>query len=379
MRSNNSVNITIRDESTNAIVLQNVTIVFALNGTSSEYTYQTSTGSVQAINLPVGYYTVSLSSPSPMAYTVKSYTLTVGSRSAQNLNAFLNTGGAVLFNLLDSTNSETIEGVSLTMYRIINSTWTIVESKNSDISGIVQFTFLPSTQYQFYATKSGYTSKTFTLNPILFASYNVYMTRTNTLPDNFNDVTIFFTPKIFQADGTKFNTFQWRIISSQGVLVNYGFNFTIPCIQLPLFTQRQWDFAGSNAIGETTNISFSLSCANYNDTIRIHQWYTTSSGDYVNATFIYAVSTDGGNNYTFNNMRNNNYGLGDFERIILVVLITIIFAGVSTMLGGELLGIAVGVLIMGFFIWMGLITFWMVGLPIVVGVILLIMRGSNNG
>jgi hypothetical protein len=163
----------------------------------------------------------------------------------------------------------------------------------------------------------------------------------------------------------------WYISSSQGILTNYGYNITYP--------NGNQSFYGNLAYGENSLKSFNITMGRYNDSVRIFQYYTTSSGITNNFTYVYNFEGVPSSNYTFTSMRDNNYGLGDFEKIILVVLITIIFAGVSSLIGGELIGIAIGIIIIGFFVFTGFISFWMVGIPIVIGAVILIMRGTGNG
>jgi len=96
--------------------------------------------------------------------------------SHQNLIAYMTANGSTtIFNVVDSLSSQIIEGASASMYKTINSTWTLISSQNTDITGRVQYTYVPDVEYKFIIDAVGFELRTFFLKP-LFSSYTIRLT-----------------------------------------------------------------------------------------------------------------------------------------------------------------------------------------------------------
>jgi len=131
------------------------------------------TGTARQNNITSGVYTVRVSKE---GFAVGEYALTMTGGSHQNLIAYLVASGTeTIFTVVDSISSGIIEGAQVSMYKTINSSWTLVSSQNSDITGRVQFSYVSDIQYKFVLDHADYEQRTFFLKP-LFTSYTVRLT-----------------------------------------------------------------------------------------------------------------------------------------------------------------------------------------------------------
>lgn len=363
----NSINITIRDESTNALVTQNTSIRFTLSGSPIEYSYYTTTGNLFVSSLPAGNYSIVFTSIDPTVYTVRTYQAIISNRSTQNLNAYLNTGTGVLFTYTDSTSGILLEGVSVTMYRLINGSWVVVESRYTDITGRLQFTFVSNTAYQFISSLSGYTTKTFTLNPILFTSYTVQLDKVSTLSEGYSDVTIYYSPTNFYEG--KRNAWTFSISSPSGILSYYQYWLRTP--------SANHTFNGSLLNGAMDLWEINLSGTTWTDNIKLDIYYNTSTGNSVIANYTFYITGGSLSNYTLVNLKNNDFGLGEFDKIVIVTLITIMVGGLSMVLGGELIGVGVSLLIFGYFVMTGFISWLYFLIPTIIGMFYIMAGGRK--
>ncbi|MGV8169227.1 MAG: hypothetical protein ACP5N3_04190 [Candidatus Nanoarchaeia archaeon] len=363
----NSIYIQIKDESTYNLINQSIILeVQYLNTTIN--TTSTTNGIIFLENLSDGEYTLVFRGDTGVNYTSRTYVVTVLEDSTQFLTAYLtNSGTTVLLTILDSYTGNLIEGASISLYRYINSTYTLVEIKNSDITGRAQFVYVPLATYRFVVQNTGYLDKIFDLNPIIFASYNVPIDReiTYVYTGSLEDVQITYTPHQFFANETI--NFTWIITSVDGVLNEYGVNLTFPC--------GNKTFTGNNSIGETYTTTFSITCAKFMDTMNITYYYTSVGNDRKTYREYYYISgTYSGSNYTWINIgRNaNTYGLGDLERIFIVTFLVLIVAGTVYLIVGGIGSIVMALLIFGYFSWTGFIPFWSIAISVIAGIFILI-------
>lgn len=359
----NSVYVNIFDEDLGTPIYANITIV--VSGANYSTTNYTATSTFFVDNLLDGDYSFKLSGEN---YTLKTYTVTVGGRSTQTLNAYLSASTSqTIFTMIDRDSLATLEGVTATMYRLINSTWTVVESKSSDITGRVQWTYTPGVKYRFSLSLTDYQSRVFDLDPILFSSYTVDMEKVVSLSNASEQigVSIIFSPRSFSSDDT--GNFTFLVSSPGGVLINYGANITFP-----LGTAED---TGTNAIGETFSLPFNLTGATASDTFILRYWYNTTIGGYREHTQTYRIRGLYGTT-SMEALKNNHFGLGLLERIILGTVLTIIMAGVAMLVGGAMVAGVVTLLFLGLLLYVGLFPLWAVIVSMVIGFILLANKGD---
>lgn len=358
----NSVDVYFYDEISGALII-NTTCNLTMAGTYSSTLYNTTTGNILLTNLTEDTYTAT---GICTLYAQRQYSLTVTNRSTQTLNIYLTQSStSVLFSFTDKDTGVVLEDVLVGLSKMINGSLTLVESRLTDVTGRTQFNVQTNTLYTFTNTKTGYTTKTFTLNPIIFTSYNVQLQKDSTIinPLDYQDVSVTYTPSNFILGN---QTFIWTINSNSGALTDYGFSLTAPC-KVILDT-------GVNAYGSTFSNNFYLNttCGVF-DTVRLFYYYELSDGTYRNFTIDLGVTTLGVNNSkTFiNTLNSKTYGLGLFERVLITVIITLIIMGVVGMIGGIMSSLAVGLLILGYFTSVGFIPASVVIITLFVGFVML--------
>jgi len=366
--SKNSIRINIYDEqTTNLITGTNISIV--LTGNASEDTYYTTTGHYILENLTDGLYTLKFAGGN---YTTKTYSVTVADQSTQNLNAYMSSNYAtVIFTVSNSLTGGTIEGATFTASKQINSTWTVVESKFTDVTGRVQVSYLPNVKYKYSITLTGYVSKIFYLDPVIFSTYSILMTpiASTDMDADYEQVNIVYYPYYFFNNAQ--NNLTFLFASPNGVLESYGFNASFPGGSVQM--------NGSNSIGEDFNIDLNITGALLLDTVNITYWYDSTIGDYKEFSATYGII--GGTNVLNNTISYIRAGeianLGAFEKALIGIFFIMILVGLAFMLGGLQVSSVVLMLGFGLFAWLGFFPLWGV-LPALLVAFILIVWGGNT-
>ena len=362
--SNNSVFVRVYDEASSDLILTNISLT--VSGNSTEQTLNIFNGSLFVENLQDGEYNFKFDHDN---YTSRTFTVTVAQNSFQYLNAYLTaSNNLVTLILRDGASSTTIEDVTLTMSRLINSSWVVVESKASDITGRAQFSYINNIKYRFFASHADYTSKTFDLDPILFTSYNVLLDRVVAQDQeiDYSKVNIAFNPKIFYNDAQ--NNFTIYFASPSGNFETYSYNVTYPSGSIA--------GSGTSSIGENFAGDVNITGATMFDTINITYTYDTTIGDERSYSFsYYIIGSETGNN-TFLSNKDNTFGMGTLERILISTGLAIAIGGTVTLFVGAVAGLAIALLFMGIFTVIGFYPIWLFLLSALVGFVLLVKTGS---
>ena len=359
--SNNSVRISIYDSETAVLITSNVSIT--VTGNASETVYYTATGEYFLENLTDGNYSFKFIDIAGN-YSLVSYLVTVADRSTQILNAYLTQNAEqVVFTFKDSLTSTTIEGATVSQSKLIGIAYVLIESKLSDITGRVQFNYIPTAKYRFIATKSGYDNYLFYLDPVLFSTYTVNLdpitTQNNSIP--YAGVSTVFTPKFFTNNNN--NSLLFIISSPTGELQAYDV--------IILFNNTYNISSGSNAYGEELNVSLEVLGATIYDEVKLVFYYETTLGQQHNFTYYLPIKGTSALADTFAYNIGEDYGLGWFERVIISVGILIIVVGVVFLLAGATPGLVIGLTLMGYFAYIGFVPVWAVVIAGFVGLILL--------
>ena len=363
--SNNSILVYIRDETTNILITDNITITLTFNVSENQYT--TTNGTYFFEGLQDGNYSVKFSGAN---YTTKSYAVTLADKSTQKLTAYLSKNyQLVTFTIRNDLTKAVIEGASFTMARLINSSWVTTESKSSDITGRVQVSYLPAVRYKFTISASNYTTKVFYLDPVIFSSYNIDLDPVISveLLEDYAEVNIVFYPKYFY-DGEA-NIFNWLVTSPKGALTSYYINISFP--------GGQRNQSGVNAIGEQFIFNFTITGATLYDKVNISYGYDTTLSSPKNFKVSYGILGVATGNNTIENIRQNDYGLGLFEKVMLSIFAVIILAGFTFMLAGSGAGLVVGMLVYGFFVYIGFLPLWSILITLLAGIILVVKLSSD--
>jgi hypothetical protein len=363
--SENSININIYNEETSALITDNVTVT--LSGNASEQIYYTTTGGLFLENITDGNYSLKFNADN---YTQRTYEVTVADRSSQNVNAYLSPGtDTVTFNVVDYDSSADIEGATMVQERLINSTWTTTESKTTDITGRAQFSYTLGAKYRFTVSATGYDTKVFELDPVIFTSYVIRLEKDLTLDKDLGlfDVNILYYPKTLTNDDN--NTFTFTFGSAGGSLESYGYSLDYPGGSI--------SGSGTNANGQTfLNSSFLITGAAYGDYGNLTYWYDSTLGDNKTFTAELLIQNTAGNN-TAAGLKSEDYGLGTLDKILIAVVITLLFAGVLTLFSNALAGLAGGALVLGYFTYIDFLSIWVVLPSLLLAVILLMRRTSE--
>ena len=277
------------------------------------------------------------------------------------INLYVQAGtSTTLFTIKDKDSSELLQSVYGTMYRKVDGTWTTMESKYSDISGKIQFSYVPYVEYKFLLTKDSYSPYTFNLNPILFTEYDILMEKdvSNNQSQDFDKTAIYYYPKEFYNG--RANKFTFMIHNPYAELDLYGYTLIYP--------GGTKSNSGTNTVGEILNNSFTIVGATNTNRVRIDYYYETDIAGLRNFTAYHSIIV--GNNTMVSN-RDNTYGLGILERIFISVVIVMLVVGIATLIGQPVAGFGFGLLIFGFLSFIGFVPLWAILLPVTVGFIIL--------
>jgi hypothetical protein len=292
-----------------------MTCNLTLAGTVTSVTYNTTTGNIFLSNLTSDTYTAT---GICTLYNQRQYFITVTNRSTQTLNIYLTQGATtVLFSFTDKDTGVVLENVLVGLSKMINGTLTLVESRLTDVTGRTQFTVQVNTLYTFTNTKTGYITKIFTLNPVIFTSYNVQLQKESTVqtPLDYKNIAVSYTPSIFVIGN---NNFTLTFTSSEGELQNYGYNLTSDC--------NTSTGSNTNTYGYTFTAIHILnsSCTNNYASIKLFYYYTDVDDNYRNFTQYIGISMLGQNNSNnlATTLNDKTYGMGLFERTLITVIVT---------------------------------------------------------
>lgn len=367
----NSISIMIYNEN-GTLVPENVSIKFSSNVT--EFTNLTTTaGSFYIDGLNPGVWSLLFSLAG--VYAPRTYTVTVANNSHQFLNAYLtNSSSTTLFTILDSDTGIVISDVLCTIYKIINGSWTPLESKYSDITGKVVFSYNPITNYRFIFSKFSYTDKIFFMNPVLFSSYEMTMFKSSSSINysaDWHGISLTFDPTFFYNNQS--NVFIWLITAPGGILTGYGINLTEPSGSSNYTT-------GINAIGEQLTVNITPHATNVFQTVRLDYYYITTISGRRDFTFLIPITFPNVTGVNMTQMGNidKTYGLGMFERILICTIIILMVAGVASMVGQPLPGLVMAIVMFGYMSYIGFIPAWIIIPSIVIGVFFMFWKVGGS-
>lgn len=303
-------------------------------------------------NITSGEYEVTVIAT---GYSNGVYTVTMTDNSHQDLNAYLSQAtNTITFTFKDKNTNAVITGANAVQKRYINDTLTTIGSENSDIAGLVRFYYVNGVEYTFVITKAGYTSRTFTLEPILSA-YTVLLTPTvaGNTSVILDDVYYSIDEHVFRNNYTSFATVTFG--SGSGTLEYY--NVTIENDYNTTTT------SGTNANGETLNATaFLIGVGAGSYTKVIIRYKSTLNTKEKTITVMYAIEGFTPGLGSMSVIKDEINDLGDLEKALIATVLIAFFAGVFALggasVGEGLIGSAIGGVIgvtlcayMGFFAW----------------------------
>ena len=351
----NSISINIYDEATSALITDNVSITYTSD--YGEFTNHTTSGHDYVANLTAAEYSIQFEAA---GYSIRTYVITITNNTHSNLNAYLSGTNTTIFVFQDKDTGEYLENVLLSMYRNINGTPAVVESKYTDITGRTEISYSPDVKYSFLCTKTGYENLYFELDPISFDSYDIQMEKSVSVNSSidYDKISIVYSPKSFNNNEN--TTFTFIIQSPYGELLSYGFTATFP--------GGTASASGSNAIGEYLSETINISGADSFDRVRLDYSYSTGLAGERNFTVYLPIDSPYAGTNTFLKNKDEHYGLGIFERILVASLIVLAVVGVATLSGRPVEGMALGLVVFGMMAYAGFIPLWSILISMLLGV-----------
>lgn len=354
----------IYDEATLALVVENIS--FQWNNEFMQRATTTTTGTVLA-TLSEGQYTITAGNDN---YSLRQFIRTINNETENPMSLYLaKSTDKVVFTIKNVGSGQPIEDASISMYRFINDSWTVVETHESDVTGKAQFTYYKNVEYRFFVSATDYISKEFTLNPILFSEYDVPLEKSPSsfqVPD-YVGVSIGYSPRMFYAN--KVNNFTFFIHSPAGVLISYGYNIT--------YIGGSSANSGTSSVGEAWDDSFTIGNTPIGAYLNLTYYYTTTQSGYKSFSFRYEiVNVEIGGNTTFIANRQQTYGMGIFERVLLSTIIILIVGGLIGLVAGGFSGLGIALLLMGYFAYIGFVPWWAIYISLFVGFIILAWRSG---
>lgn len=353
----NSIYVRIYNQDTGALITENVTVTFITDDDIFERS--TINGTYFETELPEDVYTLTFESAN---YSKAYYQVTLESGTSQLLNAYLITNNVttdVTFEIQDLTNTNLkLENATVSVSRIVDSVWVLINSLISDITGRVQFTYEPDEEYCFVITKTGYVTKTFCLNPILFDSYTIKLQKDYEQANlvDYSGISLYFEPHIFYNNAVNNLTFYFS--SPSGNFDIYGYNIT--------YKTTTKVGTGTNAYGEQFENTINITGASWTDLVTIGYYYETTYGERKDFSFSFYVTDPSLGNNTFAHLNDRTYGMGLFERTLISVGLGLLVAGGTFMFVGAIPAAAMTVLVYGFLINIGFMELWTGVLSIIV-------------
>lgn len=367
----NSINLTIKDESTGNLILSAPNTSLSIVSDSGLVTYTNVNGSKVLSGLTTDYYTLTFDKS---GYNSRQYYLSVPDGSYQFLTVYLNNGSAILFNIMNNGGS-TLSGATLFVYTNVNGSNVLVESSVSDITGKIQVSLESSKYYSFLVSKSGYTNYTFFLNPVLFTSYDIKLS-TSSSASIYPTATFSYTP-------TSFFRFQnvnmaLTFISPYNYLSTYYYNISYP--------GGSRAGSGSNIHGQVFNELFNLNSAGLDDNIVLYYNYSLTNGAFYSDTVLLPIIYTSSNR-TWVGMGNQinsstgqdgvtGYYIG--ERVLIVTFISIVMFGVGWLIGGAMSGLVFAIIPILFFTNVGFVPKELYYLTFVFFIVYIISRGADS-
>jgi len=285
----------------------------------NEFNVYNGTGTVVKIeNVTSGEYTVKVSKPD---YTVVYYIITVGEGSHQDLIAYLSsTTSPITFTLIDLGSSIIIPDVTCSIYYLIGANWTLVNSKNSDVTGRVQFNVDTANNYKFSFAKTDYTTKTFILEPV-FETYTIKLSLDDTVIADIDkgDYYVDINPYLIYADTV--NNISFDIVSGSGSLEYYNVTITSPVETVSA--------SYSNTYGGSYNYEINVSNTEIIDTLNVTYGVKEVGQEY--KTYTVLLTVQGDNIHEENTLYGFSEGLsqyGYFEKTIIATIIMLILLGI---------------------------------------------------
>jgi hypothetical protein len=312
--TNNTIILNVYDISDGS-ALDNYTVTLTNNGT----VYQNISGvgdfELRLADVLSGEYSVTVERD---GYSDGEYTLTMTGGSYQFFNAYLFAGDDnVVFTVVNIETGGVVEGATFGMYASLNGTWTVVNSRETDITGAVRYPIISDVEYKYVIVKEGFEDREFTLKPI----ENTYTVRLTPSTDSNPDLNIGGWVYTINNSGdfisNSRNEFSITILSGSGSIEYYSLNVSFP-------DGTKQVFECSNSIGCTHDFDLNITGSPLNDSVVVE--YSLREVGMGNKYFRY--------NYLLDEVYSDNTlagwlgsDIGDLEKAFMATVIMVILIG----------------------------------------------------
>ena len=360
------VTISVYDQASNTLINgTNISISFISD--AGQFTNITSTGVLSLDNITAADYAVEFKAT---GYENANYLVSITNSSTLSLDTYMLATGSpqTILTFKDRNLESVISGISLSIEQIINDDWVLINVLTSDISGRVVFNYEDNAKYRFTTSNAGYEDKSFTLNPIIFTSYNIWLDKVSEeqTDQDYSRVSIRHYPEVFYNDRN--NTVTVSFISPTGEFQEYGFNAT--------YKTEFVSGSGVNAIGGVLTDILEIENAVSGDRVILNYYYKLTDGTIKYYTLPYTIS-DIDSPGTFSYNAGETYGLGLFERTLITVLVVVGVAGAAFLFGGLLAAGLLAMLVFGYITRIGFLSGW-VTIPSMILIFIITSWGATR-
>lgn len=321
--------------------------------------------------IPTGTVTLTYSAT---GYDTATYSLTLNSTNLANLTAFLqNTTAANAISvtiLVRNTNNVQIENALVEIYRSINGTYMLVGQDYTDGTGQITAVLDSTLLYSLQISKSGYNTRNQTLNPVSSLVTITLSSAVSAVPETpLQNLYWLLEPDLIDTQiqpfslmiNTTTNSLEWynvTLVMNNGTVLNTT--------------------SGSNSNGGKITITYNVSKlynALSNQTIILKGYFkkvNQSQYQFFNVK-IYTLYSIPSFNYTGNasvnaikdsSVNSNNKPSPLFAGLLVFAIILVVSGSVYMQSGARTPSLALGVIILTFFAYIGWID-WILWLPIV--------------
>jgi hypothetical protein len=289
--------------------------------------------------------------------------------NTQYLNLYTQSGTATeTFTIKDILTSKIISNVLVSQYRYINGIPILMEQKYNGIDGKINFNYVTNIHYLFVFSSSGYNIYNFDANPLNSPTYDINLIPSNSLnsTSDFGRTWVNINPPIYYAGTQDVNvTFNspYKEYTSYSAIISY-----------PTGTQT---LSGSNSGGETLGTSITITNPSYFDQVYFNITYNTPLTGTVSKFYSFDIQS-GVNNITMvlPTGKDPTHGMGIFERVLIVLGYVIITMGLCTLVGQELLGMGVSILIEFYFVAIGFLPIMLILPGLLIAMIIVSARSQ---
>ena len=349
-------------------VLQAVT--FSVSDSGGYYFSNTTTaGEYLLLNLSPSVYTFDFSSS---GFEPTTYYVTVGNNTFQYLDVYFasETSDEVVFTVIDLSSGAVIESAFMSVETFVNGSFLLTNSFYSDVTGRIQFSFNEEAKYRFTLTHGSYLIKQFILDPVIFNSYTVRMQKDVSQNNTFDYslVSIMKSPDYYYNGAT--NNISLLFFSPYGSFIDYDYVATV--------SGTNWSVAGSgsNAYGSTLADSLYILGANLSNKLILTYSYNLSNGQNKTYVSIYSILNSDPSVSSFYSNKDNPYDMSLYDRVFILVIISVIMGGIAMWYGGVPAAGAVIMLVFGYMIAIGFVSQWFGLIPIII-LLMLAVRWSS--